>query len=124
MTHMPNPRVHIVEDDPAVIDGLCLLVTACGHTVFAWPDAETFLEMAEIAHGDHVLVDIDLPGISGATLCRWLADRPESPNLIAMSGLPANVLKPILAKLPTRTFLRKPLVIDDLEAALSDRQAP
>lgn len=115
---MKSKRIHVVEDDSAIVDGLVSLVSAEGGDVYAWPSAEQFLSRAELRSGDVVLVDIDLPGKWGDELCQDLAVRGVDVRVIAMSGLPKSVLKPILQSLKAPTFLRKPLHMADLQAAL------
>jgi two-component system, NarL family, response regulator LiaR len=64
---MSAPRITIVEDDKPLLDSLCMLLQLndayeiCG----AFTDAESAIEEIESIKPDAVLVDINLPGISG-----------------------------------------------------------
>jgi two-component system, NarL family, response regulator LiaR len=64
---MPVPRIAILEDDKPLLDSLCMLLQLndayeiCG----AFTEAESAIEEIEILKPDAVLVDINLPGMSG-----------------------------------------------------------
>ena len=59
--------VHILEDDPGVSDSLLMLFKNLGLEATAYPDAEGFFETAKPRKDDTIIVDLLLPGISGAT---------------------------------------------------------
>lgn len=78
-------RVAIVEDDAGVREGLSFLIDgspglAC---VGAFGDAESFLANVDRLRADVVLMDIDLPGISGIDATRELR-RQQNPPLVMM----------------------------------------
>jgi two-component system, NarL family, response regulator LiaR len=64
---MPAPRIAIIEDDKPLLDSLCMLLQLndayeiCG----AFTDSESAIEEIESIKPDAVLVDINLPGMSG-----------------------------------------------------------
>ena len=73
--------VHVVDPDQAIAEGLATLLNTYGIQVCSYPDAEAFLDCCAQLHPDHccLLVEADLPGLSGPALLEKLLD--ECPNL-------------------------------------------
>lgn len=109
---------HVIEDDPGVSDSLVLLLTLMGIAVFSYPDAETFIERGRPAAGDTVIVDLVLPGASGADLITWLADRPAPPRIVAISGQSQRAIEEQVGRLPIADVVRKPLGAEALAALI------
>ena len=110
--------VHILEDDPGVSDSLDLLLRGMGHRTIAYPDAESFFEGALPAAEDTVLVDLRLPGISGAQVIRWLRGLESPPRVIAISGQARSAIEAQTAGIAHLEVLRKPLNPEKLAALL------
>ncbi|MBA4205444.1 response regulator [Pannonibacter phragmitetus] len=106
--------VHIVEDDFGVSDALSILVEGMGHDAVVYPDAESFFEGEPPASGDLVIVDLGLPGVSGAQVVRWLGEFRDPPKVIVISGQPGNRLREMLSGINPFAFLRKPLSEEEL----------
>lgn len=68
--------VHAVDPDPAIADGLKALLDTYGMQVCYYPDAESFLQSQRDASHDRccLLVDADLPGLSGPALLQQLSN--------------------------------------------------
>ncbi|MFN7938317.1 MAG: response regulator [Bryobacteraceae bacterium] len=65
--------IGIIEDDELVREGLRDSVESAGYLVVVFASAEEFLD-AKLAHPvDCLIVDIQLPGMSGLDLQRWLS---------------------------------------------------
>ncbi|TVT54214.1 response regulator transcription factor [Amycolatopsis rhizosphaerae] len=64
------PNVLLIEDDPAVGEGLALGLRRHGHRVEVAVDGERGLTAFAAAHPDIVLLDLMLPGIDGFEVCR------------------------------------------------------
>ena len=66
--------VHVVDPDPAIADGLVTLLGTSGMRVCHYPDSESFLAaLPRTCHGHCcLLVDADLPGLSGPALLQQL----------------------------------------------------
>lgn len=113
-----NVAVHIVEDDPSVCDSLLLLVRHLGFEARGYPDAESFMREVPPAKADTIIVDLLLPGLSGAGVIRWLQSLPEPPRIIAMTGQPLRAINREVRDLGLETLLRKPLSQETLTAVL------
>jgi FixJ family two-component response regulator len=104
--------VHILEDDPGVSDSLQTLFQNLGHDAFVYPDAESFFRSEPPAGTDTIIVDLLLPGISGARVIRWLRGLREPPRVIAISGQPQTAIDLQVRGLGKLQVLRKPLNSD------------
>jgi FixJ family two-component response regulator len=106
----PIVAVHILEDDPGVSDSLQTFLEGMGHDAFVYRDAETFFGQEPPASQDTIIVDLLLPGISGARVIRWLLTLKDPPTVIAISGQAQSVIDRQLSGLVgSLKILRKPL---------------
>ncbi|MHB2165560.1 response regulator [Alsobacter sp. R-9] len=101
--------VHIVEDDPGVSDSLLTFLRGMGHVVHAYPDAESFFEAAPPRSDDIIIVDLLLPGISGAGVIRWLQEMKDPPRVIAITGQSQVAIAKQIRGLDGIELFRKPL---------------
>ncbi|MGY1520033.1 response regulator transcription factor [Luteimonas sp. A482] len=60
--------IYVIDDDGEVRDALARLLRSLGHDVRAYPDADAFLLDGPPAAGGCLLLDINLPGMSGPQL--------------------------------------------------------
>ena len=76
--------VLLVEDDPAVREGLGLALRRQGHDVRAAGTGEEGVERLRETRPDIVVLDIMLPGIDGYTLCKRLREdaRRDTPVIM------------------------------------------
>ena len=106
--------IHIVEDDPGVSDSLVLLLRSLGHQAVAHPDAETFFRQEPPGAADTIIIDLMLPGISGAKVIRWLQRLASPPKIIAISGQPQSAIEAQLRGMSMPRLLRKPLTEENI----------
>jgi FixJ family two-component response regulator len=101
--------IHILEDDPGVSDSLLMFLNGMGLTVATYPDAESFLEGDLPGAGDTIIVDLLLPGISGAKVIGWLQGLKDPPRVIAITGQPQAAIEKQIHGLGAVQVFRKPL---------------
>ena len=101
--------VHIVEDDPGVSDSLLMFIRGMGFVAFAYPDAESFFEADPPQPEDTIIVDLLLPGISGAGVIRWLQELKDPPRVIAISAQSQSAIERQVRGIAGVEILRKPL---------------
>jgi len=70
-------RVLIVDDDPDVVQLYALLLRGAGIEVTSLPSTEGIVEELERLRPDVLLLDVDLPEISGLDVCRALRMSPQ-----------------------------------------------
>jgi two-component system response regulator RegX3 len=76
-------KILVVEDEPALREGLCDLLASAGHSVEAVADGESALARGSDPLVELVLLDLMLPRLHGVEVCRRLRElRPDVPILI------------------------------------------
>lgn len=111
-------RLHIVEDDAAVREALALVLEGEGYAVDSWADGERFLGQARIAPDDLLLLDLGLPGMSGAEVAKALRARGDRPRTIVLSGMRGIAFDQAVRVVAPAAALRKPLTPGMLGDAL------
>jgi len=79
MRQAPKQRVLVVEDEPAILRGLCDVLAFHGYDPKGVESGEQGLREGRSGGYDLVLLDVMLPGISGFDVCEQL--RHELPRL-------------------------------------------
>lgn len=106
----------IVEDDMAVADALSALLAGSGQEVTVFASAEALIE-ADLVLSDHtIVVDLGLPGMSGADLVTWLNNLQDPPRVFVISGKPSRMIEHETRHLNSVRILRKPPQADWFEA--------
>jgi two-component system, cell cycle response regulator DivK len=71
-------RILIVEDNPANMKLISLLLDNAGHEVLSAVDAETGIMLAGTAGPDLILMDVQLPGMDGLAATALLKQDPAT----------------------------------------------
>jgi FixJ family two-component response regulator len=108
----------VVEDDVGVSDSLSLILGNLGHDVVSHPDAESLFRATPPGASEAVIVDLSLPGISGAQAVRWLLRLAAPPRVVVISGQSQSAIDHQLRGLRPAHLVRKPLDLDALTLAL------
>jgi len=104
--------VHVVDPDPAIGEGLTILLNTYGMQVQSYPDAESFLEAHPdlCSRGCCLLVEANLPGQSGpALLQRVRNEGSESPAILLLSTAYPEQIKQVRST-SRISVMEKPLV--------------
>lgn len=81
--HQKKARILVVEDDPAILTGLCDVLVFNGFSVRGIEDGTEGLEVILAEHHDLVLLDVMLPGIDGFSICRKVREaKPTQPIIM------------------------------------------
>lgn len=109
---------YLVDDDNAVREGLAGFLHASGVRVISFGSAADYLEHKRVDAGACLILDLQLPDISGLELQRRLLDEP-GPPIIFISGrgdIPSTVRA---MKAGAIEFLTKPIDPDALLATVT-----
>lgn len=105
-------RLVIADDEPDTVTSLMAILNDEGHSVFGAHRGGEVIPMVRLERPDAVILDIDMPGISGYAVAREIREMfaPGScPLLIAISGKWVGQTDKMLAELAGfHYFLRKP----------------
>jgi FixJ family two-component response regulator len=88
MTPTPNfdPIVYVVDDDPAVLDSVSLLIRSAGLKVMAFPSALEFLAAFIPNQIACLVLDIRMPGTTGLELQAELEGAGVALPIIFITG--------------------------------------
>jgi FixJ family two-component response regulator len=119
---MRDNTVFVVDDDTAVRHGLRFMLRAAGYSVEAFPSARSFLEDYDPRRGGCLLLDVQMPQMSGFELQQQLNVRGWRIPVIFISGH-GTVPQAIAAvKAGAFDFIEKPLredtLLESIERAL------
>jgi FixJ family two-component response regulator len=124
---MPNDIVHgdkfvfLVDDDPAVLRCLQRLLKVHGFSAQAFSSAEAFCASANFDEGLCLVLDIDLPGMSGIELSRRLAASGSTLPVIFITGNDAEPVRKNAIEAGCLAYLSKPfpaqLLLDAIDHA-------
>ena len=113
-----NHLISVVDDDPSMSRMLCRAINAAGLSVDVFGSAEEFLDSDALQASVCLILDLNLPGMSGLELQQQLnASRLEVP-IIFMSAQADEDTQLRALKAGAVGFLRKPFSIDSLLATL------
>jgi FixJ family two-component response regulator len=113
-----NQLISVVDDDPSMSRMLCRAIRAAGLSVDAFGSAEEFLDSDASRASVCLILDMNLPGMSGLELQQRLnASRLEVP-IIFMSAQADETTRLRALKAGAVGFLRKPFSIESLLAIL------
>jgi DNA-binding response OmpR family regulator len=83
MMDQPKARILVVEDDAAILKGLCDVLVFNGYEVDGVADGDQGCTSALSGKYDLVLLDVMLPGMDGFTICRKIRrKRPFQPVIM------------------------------------------
>jgi two-component system, sensor histidine kinase and response regulator len=119
-------RVVIADDEPDTVTSLMAIISDEGHSVFGTHRASEVVPEVRLNKPDAVILDIDMPGISGFAIAREIRETlgDASPVLIAVSGKWVGQTDKMLAQLAGfHFFLQKPCHPEALLALLEGRPA-
>lgn len=113
-------RILVIDDDPRIREVLAVGLANFGHTVSVAADAETGLACADGSSHDVVLLDVDLPRVSGLAVCEALRRDPARRHLpvLMMTGRATRQIHLLALKAGARVLLSKPFTWEELQGEL------
>jgi len=129
---MPDNTVFVIDDDAAVRDALKFLLSAAGYAAHVFPSAQSFLDAYDLESGGCLLVDVQMPSMSGLDLQREINLRGWRVPVILITGHGTIPMAVTATKAGAFDLLEKPLreevlldclrrALDETEAARADR---
>jgi len=115
-----NPIVFLVDDDAAVRDALRGLLEVEGFAVEAYDSATAFLQRYRPEQPGCLILDVRMPGMSGAELQAELGARRIRMPIIFLTGHGTIPLSVRAVKAGAVDFLEKPVNLDTLLARIRE----
>ncbi|MBX3327864.1 MAG: sigma-54 dependent transcriptional regulator [Nitrospira sp.] len=122
-------RVLVVDDDHDIVSALQKRLTWMGHEVLTAEDGEQALKLAIEDQPDLMLLDIELPGLSGLDVLKRLAERRSSvpphvtPEVVVITAFGTIDRAVEAIRLGACDFLTKPFEPDHLSAVIEKARA-
>ncbi len=84
-------KILVIDDYPPILDILRILLPIEGHEVSTAADGPEGLRLAECTPFDLALIDVDMPGLDGISVCKSLMSNPATRNVrvLMMTGRPS-----------------------------------
>ena len=101
--------IFVVDDDPAVRDALTQLFEAAGYAVESYATAQNFLEACDPGRPGCIVLDIQMPGMSGLDLQAALSERHILQPVIFLTGHGTVNMAVQACKHGAFDFLEKPI---------------
>lgn len=79
-------KILVAEDDQFFRDALCDLLRKKGHEIFEASNGKLAQDIILIQNFDLILSDIQMPGLTGIELLRWLKDKGIKTPFVLMTG--------------------------------------
>ena len=111
------PKLLLVEDEPAIAEGLTVTLEADGFQVAWVKDGSEAVEAFHRQRPDLVLLDLMLPGVSGTEICRQLRSESDVP-IIMLTARDAEVDRVVGLELGADDYVTKPFSSRELVARI------
>ena len=116
-------RVLTVDDDPRILESVRGLLEPTGLEVVALDDPRNFWEVLETVRPDLLLLDVDMPEVSGVELCRVVRNDARwatLPVIFLTARTDAETLHAVFAA-GADDFVAKPMVGPELTTRINNR---
>src|ERR1700687_1551358 len=111
-------KILVIDDDKHLSEVIGLMLERENFTPIIAGDAETGFQKALSLKPDLLLVDLRLPGMGGAELCKQLrASRIETP-IIVLSGIGDEIEKVLMLEIGADDYMVKPVSPRELLARI------
>lgn len=110
-----NPKVLVVEDEPALLDTLEYNLIKQGYRVSTAKDGLQALEVARAVDPDLMILDVMLPGLDGFEVCRILRQEMSLPILF-LTAKADEIDKIVGLEVGADDYLTKPFSMRELMA--------
>lgn len=125
MTAPSHGRIVLVDDDESLRRALARTMRVAGYAVESYGTADELVQAGVGCAGACLVLDISLPGTSGADFRRALSAAGQEPPTVFITALDRIDAQAALGKLAPFTVLYKPFRNEELLAAIQGaRQAP
>ncbi|WP_454859082.1 chemotaxis protein CheB [Rhizobium binxianense] len=113
-----SPVIFVVDDDSHVRNGLRSLLEADGRVVETFATCEAFIEAYRPDRVGCLLIDANLPGMSGVELLQWLRERKSGMPSIMITGASDISMAVSAMKSGASDFIEKPVDRSELLASV------
>jgi DNA-binding NtrC family response regulator len=109
----------VVDDEQDACRLLQRILSACGHTVYTFTEANGALEWLESNTPDLALLDIKLRGAGGISVLEFIRSHDLHTKAMMITGYPTAETASRALELGVDDYLVKPIDINELEALVN-----
>ena len=122
MAETQKKSVLVVEDNELNMRLFCDLLDAFGYEAFKCGDGDRAIEIAREKKPDLIIMDIQLPVVSGLDITRWLKDDPELAHIpvLAVTAFAMRADEQKVREAGCEGYLSKPIQITSLLRAVEE----
>ena len=125
---MPQPRLLLIDDEPALADFLANAAQSVGFEPIVTAEDQEFRDAFVAGRPEMVALDLGMPGMDGVELTRFLAEQDYRGPVLIVSGFDRRVLESAFRLGETLGLnmvgpVEKPVRFDALEELLSKLKA-
>src|SRR6476620_8650211 len=125
---MPQPRLLLIDDEPALADYLAIAARASGFDPIVTAQDQEFRDAFLANQPEMVALDLGMPGMDGVELTRFLAEQNYRGPVLIVSGFDRRVLESAFRLGETLGLnmvgpVEKPARLERLEELLSKLKA-
>jgi DNA-binding response OmpR family regulator len=113
------PKVHIIEDDPAIRDSLKLFLESRGYSVTTFGSGSELFNGLTLAPCDCLILDVNLPGDDGFEILAKLRRAGVQTPAIFMSGRASAATRVQAVRANAVAYFDKPVPPRELLAAVA-----
>src|SRR5215475_2682688 len=113
-----NSLISVVDDDRSICRMLARIIRSIGFDVEAFASAEAFLDSGRIGDSACLILDVDLPGMSGIELQQRLNDFSTPIPIIFVSGKMDDEMQERVLQAGAVGIFKKPFNIHSLITAI------
>jgi FixJ family two-component response regulator len=101
--------VYLIDDDLHIRRAFELFLRSAGMPFQSFQNAEEFLVSAQPTEKDVMVLDLNLPGISGTELLVKLSQTAQKINVIVVTALDEPLIRGHCKEFGVKAYLRKPV---------------
>ena len=116
--------ISIVDDDEPYRDSMRRLIMLLGYTVEAFPSAADFLASRLLPETACLIADVNMPGMTGIELHRYMVDAGYAIPTILVTAYPDESVKDRALRGGVVSYLSKPVDDNHLERCLCTALRP
>ena len=111
-------EIVVVDDDASMCQAIGRLLLTAGWKIEAFPSAEAFIDSSSYGQSDLLILDMELPGISGLELKRRMASSGIDVPVIFITGHDHPLLRNQAEQAGANAYFTKPFQGDQMIAAV------
>lgn len=108
----------VIDDDESLRDTICVMLEQEGFTPVSVGDGKSGFETAVLLKPQLILVDLRLPGMGGAEICKRLRADNVSAPIIVVSAVSEEIDKVLLLEMGADDYIVKPFGTRELLARI------